>query len=249
MTIEPSSWDTAFRDDVKTALTKYNDGVEPDFLNPVPPKHRAILPPPGILRKDFVRVIEAAVLHHQLTAGMGEMSSRALKDYAPSLSLKLIEKTMATPQFRNMLILRGVINETDGLSGEQLRALTLMADVSSNLSLDAKLKKALIPPYKWQAWLNDPKFRAHHDRLANELFRKMQADVDTQVVQGAVAGKLEYIKYYNELSGKHDPNRRAHQDVQTILDGIVEIITRNIKDPEVLTRISSELSAVVSKLG
>jgi hypothetical protein len=77
----------------------------------------------------------------------------------------------------------------------------------------------------------------------------MQADVDSQVAQGAVAGKLEFIKYFNEISGKHNPQRKAHADVQTILDGIVEIITRNITDSELLTRISSELSAVVAKLG
>jgi len=137
----------------------------------------------------------------------------------------------------------------DGLSGVQMRALSVMTDFTSNLNLQAKLKKAGIAWYEWQGWLNDPTFRAHHDRLANELFKKAQASVDEAVVSGAVNGKLEFIKYFNEISGKHDPARRAHQDVQTILNGIVEIITRNVTDPEILTRISSELSAVVAKLG
>jgi hypothetical protein len=85
--------------------------------------------------------------------------------------------------------------------------------------------------------------------MAANLFAKVQSDVDYQVASGALDGKLDYIKYFNELSGKHDPARRAHQDVQTILNGIVEIITRNVTDEKVLKQISAELSAVVAQLG
>lgn len=242
--IEPNSYTAS----VKIALANYNE-VDIALQYPVPPASKPILPPPGIMRRDFVDIIEAYVLHYELCAGLNEVTPRVIKEYVPRLSLKLIEKALATPQMRNMLVLRGVVKESGGLSGEQMRALQVMTEVSTQQSLSAKLKGAGIAPYKWQAWLNDPLFRAHHDRLANELFNKMQADVDTQVVQGAVAGKLEFIKYFNEISGKHDPNRRAHADVQTILNGIVEIVTRNVTDPTVLERISSELSAVVAKLG
>lgn len=233
---------------VKYSLSEHGT-LDFNLHNPVPPNAKPIITPPGTLRKDFVAIIEASVLIHQLSAGMTAITSREIKAHVPRLTLSVIEKCMQSKQYHNMMVLRGVINEADGLSGEQMRALSIMTDTASNLNLTAKLKKAGIPWYKWQAWQNDPLFRAHHDRLANELFKKAQASVDEAVVTGATAGKLEFIKYFNEISGKHDPQRRAHQDVQTILNGIVEIVTRNVTDPDTLRQISAELSAVVAKLG
>lgn len=234
---------TEFKNEVALVLSAEYDH---NLNNPIPPASKPIQPPPGILRKDFVEILEAAVLHHQLTAGMAPLTVDIVKTYCPRLAKRLIEKALGTEQFHNMMVLRGVINESDGLSGEQMRALSVLTDVSSNLKLVDKLKRAGIPWYKWQAWMNNPLFRAHHDKLANDLFKKMQASVDEAVVSGALDNKLEFIKYFNEISGRHDPARRAHQDVQAILDSIVDIITRNVKDPAVLQQISAELSAALS---
>lgn len=234
-----------FKTEVSKALDLIHE-VDHNLMSPVPSAAKPIQTPIGILRKDFTDIVEAAVLHHQLTAGMSPLSVDIVKTYCPRLAKRLIEKALGTKEFRSMMVLRGVIRESDGLSGEQMRALSVLTDVTSNLKLVDKLKRAGVPWYKWQAWMNDPLFRAHHDKLAGDLFSKMQSAVDEAVVSGALDNKLEFIKYYNEISGKHDPARRAHQDVQQILDSIVDIITRNVKDPVVLQQISAELSAALS---
>ena len=229
------------------------DGVNPNLAYAIPDRSKPIYPPAGITREDFDKVVEVAVLQHSLERGIvdGEtvITTDTVKSYHPKLSKRTIEIVLASKPFHHTLILRGIRKDSSALSAEQMRALTVMTDVSTSLSLERKLKRAGISWFKWQAWLNDPMFRAMHDRLASQLFTKVQADVDMQVASGALEGKLDFIKYFNELSGKHDPNRRAHQDVQTILNGIVEIVTRNVTDPVVLNRIASELSAVVAKLG
>lgn len=233
-------------------------GVQPEIVYAVPDRSKPIYPPAGIRREDFDKVVEVAVLQHSSERGLSDNTTDGsgptldidmVKMYHPKIPRATIDKILSSKPFHNTLILRGIRRDNSALSAEQMRALSVMADVSTSMTLERKLKRAGVSWFKWQAWLNDPLFRATHDRMASQLFTKVQADVDMQVASGALEGKLDFIKYFNELSGKHDPNRRAHQDVQTILNGIVEIITRNITDPIVLNRISSELSAVVAKLG
>jgi hypothetical protein len=218
-------------------------------------KPKVIYPPAGVSREIFDQIIEASVLHAGLavsTRDQGlDLDVDTIRAYCPRIPKPVITKVIESKPYHQVLILRGIKQpgSKDGLSADQMRALTILTDVSSSRSLEKRLKLAGISWFRWQAWLNDPIFRAAHDKLCEDIFKKAQSSIDVQVVSGALDGKLDFIKYANEMSGRFDPNRRAHADVQLILNGIVEIITRNVTDPEVLKRISSELSAVVAKLG
>ena len=178
-----------------------------------------------------------------------DLDYKTCKQYMPSLTSLDYDKIIKSPEFHTALVLRGVRKESEGLSGDQMRALSVMTDLSSAQSLEKKLKQAGITWYQWQTWMHSPLFKAHHDRLASKIFTSVQQSIDLRVATGALDGKLDFIKYYNELTGRHSPDRRAQQDVQMILNEVVAILQRNVRDPEVLVRISAELSAVVSKLG
>jgi hypothetical protein len=202
------------------------------------------------LRKHFNQIIEATILEHSMSDGMMDLSVTTVRQYCPHLSADTISKVMASQEYHDMLVLRGVRDtDTSGLSGEQMRALAVLVDTSKSLSLERKLKNAGISWYQWQMWMHSPLFRAHHDRLAQKAFESATSQIDLQVASGALDGKLDFIKYYHELTGRNSPDRRAHQDVQMILNSVVEIITRNVQDSDTLARISAELSAVVAKLG
>lgn len=215
-----------------------------------PPNSKPFITIPGIPRPIFTKVVEAVCTLHAFNHGdLPSNLAESLKDMT-GVPISTVKKILGNKIFFDAMVLRGVYSADAGtLSGEQLRALAVLSDVSSHLALETKLKRAGITWYKWQAWMNDKSFRAAHDKISHDIFKNAQSSIDSQVASGALEGRLDFIKYYNELSGKHDPARRAHSDVQTILNGIVEILTRNITDPTILTRISSELSAVVSKLG
>jgi hypothetical protein len=220
-----------------------------------PQSSKPLYATPGIARQLFIDIVRAACIIHSLSNAEADeelwLDPKAIKKYlVSSVALSDVQKVVKSENFTQALILRGVINLTKtALSGEQLRALAVLTDVTSHASLETKLKRAGIPRYKWDVWMNNPLFRAAHDKLAHDIFLKAQSSVDTQVVSGALQGKLEFIKYYNEITGRHSPGRRAHDDVQSILNDIVDIVTRNVQDPLVLQRISSELSASVAKLG
>lgn len=237
-------------------------GVDPLLQYGVPARSKPIYPPPGIHKDDFNTIVEGAILHYALSGGLDDITPQTVRPYCAGkqFSLEFITKVMASKPFYNTMALRGVTlyhkdsegnTEADrrGLSGEQMRALSVVMDVSHNMSFERKLKKAGVTSYQWQSWLNDPQFRAYHDKLASTLFDKVQADVDAQIASGALDGKLDFIKYFNEVSGRFDPKKRAHQDIQQLLNDVVDIVMRNVKDSDTLSRISSELSAAVAKLG
>lgn len=216
----------------------------------VPPKSKPLRTPAGINRGHFTAVVEAAVMGHALSGSRAAaLDLQALALYS-KLPQRVVKPIIESKEFHDAMLLRGVISaEATELDGEQLRALSVLMDTSKARSLETKLKAAGIPWYKWQAWMNDSTFRAAHDRMAHDLFKKMQSQVDVTVAAGALSGDLGFIKYYNEISGKHDPARRAHQDVQSILDGLADILMRHVTDRETLLAISSELSVLVAKLG
>jgi len=220
-----------------------------------PSTSKPLYAPPGVPRQLFIDTIRAACLIHRITGGDRSNSEwldpKVLKQYVSSkVPLATLETITKSTNFQEALILRGVTSPTDtALSGEQLRALAVLTDVTSHVSLETRLKRAGIAKYKWDAWMASSIFRAAHDRIAHDIFIASQSSIDTQVVSGALSGKLEFIKYYNEITGRYSPGRRAHADVQSILNDIIEIVTRNVKDPQTLQAISTELSASVAKLG
>lgn len=232
-------------------LTEQNFGVSPldQFSVPASARKTPIYTIPGIQRKLFNQVIEVAILEHSLHSGYENLNLQCVKSYIPGMVATDLDKILKSQEFHQALVLRGVRTESDGLSGDQMRALSVMSDVSTNQSLERKLKTAGIPWYQWQTWMHSPLFRSHYEAIAKKVFDQSQATIDLQVASGALDGRLDFIKYYNEVSGRHSPDRRAHQDVQMILNEVVKIIHENVQDPAVLMRMSSQLSAVVAKLG
>jgi hypothetical protein len=136
---------------------------------------------------------------------------------------------------------------SEALEPRQLLALSVMTDTTQRLTLETRLRRAGIQKSEWQNWMRNKKFRAKFEAIARETFIRSQSMIDLQLASGALEGKLDFIKYYNEVSGRHDPNKQAKISVQQILNDVVEIITRNVTDSDTLQRISAELSAAVVK--
>jgi hypothetical protein len=123
-----------------------------------------------------------------------------------------------------------------------------MTDTTQRLSLETRLRRAGIQKSEWQNWMRNKKFREKFERIARETFIRSQSMIDLQLASGALEGKLDFIKYYNEVSGRHDPNKQSRTEVRAVLAAVVDIITRNVQDPEVLNRISSEMQIQLQAL-
>ena len=232
-------------------LTEQNFGVSPleQYAIPVSARRTPVYTIPGIPRKLMNQMIEVAVLEHALNSGYENLDFPTCRAYIPGLTSKDHDVIVKSKEFHTALVLRGIRTDTEGLSGDQMRALAIMSDISSKQPLERKLKAAGIPWYQWQTWMHSPLFKSHYDALAKKVFDSAQSSIDLKVASGALDGDLNFIKYYNELTGRHSPDRRAHADVQMILNEVVKIIQQRVQDPETLMAISTDLSAVVAKLG
>lgn len=238
--------------EINAALSEQNFGVSPldQFALPASAKRRSFITVPGIPRTIFNQLVEATILEYAMHGEYLNFSYQTARSYLPSIPKETYSKVITSPEYHNVLVLRGVrSDQTDGLSGDQMRALSVLSDVSSHKPLQRKLKDAGIEWYQWQTWLHSPLFKAHHDRIADKVFNAAQSSIDLQVAAGALDGKLDFIKYYNELTGRHSPDRKAHADVQMIINEVINIIQRNVQDSDTLQRMASELALVVSKLG
>lgn len=234
------------------ALTDQNFGVSPLDEYQIPTgadKRTPIYTIPGIPRKLLLQMIEVAILEHAMNGEFADLNYQCAKSYMPSITSEQHNKIVNSQEFHTALVLRGVRKETDGLSGDQMLALSAVTDLSAHRSLERRLRELGIPWYQWQTWMHSPLFKAHYERLSKQVFDSAQSSIDLKVASGALDGKLDFIKYYNELTGRHSTERRAHADVQMILNEVVKIIHENVKDPEVLTLMAAQLSAVVAKLG
>ena len=241
--------------ETESALKKSNFGLSPLDQYSVPPNARRLpgLTLPGIPRKHFNQIIEATILEHALSDGLSDLTVSTVRQYCPHITSDAISKVLASKEYHQTLVLRGVRNEDPSgaqhLTAEQMMALSALTDLSSNLPLERRLKKVGVSWYQYQAWLHDPLFRSHLDQLSHKAFESATSQIDMQLAAGALDGRLDFIKTYYEITGRNSPDRKAHQDVQMILNSVVEIITRNVQDSQTLARISAELSAVVAKLG
>ena len=123
------------------------------------PSTKPLYPTPGIPRQLFIDIVRTSCLIHALSSSSGNkeldyLDPTLIKKYLPkTITIDTIKKVIESPNFTQALILRGVINPSQAnLTGEQMRALAVLTDITSHASLETKLKRAGIPSWKWNAW-------------------------------------------------------------------------------------------------
>lgn len=202
-------------------------------------------------KERFVQVIEAAVEHFKDTHGQIYPTPERLAEYLPrNFPKTLLERLFQDDTFYSALRMRGIQPPDEPLTERQLMCIAVLSDFTSTKSIKGKLTDLGIKWWEYQAWLAQPRFAKKHRDASEALFEKAQAAVNSQLVAGAVSGKLDYIREFNVLSGRNDPARKQMMDVRDILNGVVDILTRNISDqPELLMKISGELSALAGGSG
>jgi hypothetical protein len=162
---------------------------------------------------------------------------------------KLIGKVLDTENFKNAMLTRGVPwKNGDGLTGQQMYCLQILTNPTDRRELRAKLKSAGVTYPQYRAWLNQAHFSRYLSTVTEGMLQDHIPDFNTVLTNRALSGDINALKFAYELSGRHDPNRQQVLDLQAIVNSLIEIITRNVKDPETLQRISAELQVtLVSK--
>lgn len=198
--------------------------------------------PEGISPNKYREVIAAASMAY--TAKRDVPTVDEIAKYCPAQP-KTISKIISTPEFKALMTARGFNFGVAKLNPEQYFAVSILTDPSNRKPLSAKLKQAGITSAQYRAWLKQPHFREYITKVSEDMLGEHVQDVHTRVAEKAINGDMTAVKLYYELTGRHDPARQQMVDLQRVVGGLIEILTRYVTEPLVLQKIVSEMDLVM----
>ena len=205
--------------------------------------------PVGVGEKTFRHIVGAA--HTAYVGCKGIPSVDQIYGYSDKRVTKAtISKTVLTDEFKEAMETRGIPWRPDdysGISTEQQYVIQILTNpVHEKKTLQQKLRLAGIPYTKYRNWLKQPTFARYLNNITEGMLSEHAGDLHTVLMQKALSGDLNSIKYVHELSGRHDPNRQQVEDLAKIVDKLIEIISQEVKDQETLIRIANKMQLVMA---
>lgn len=146
---------------------------------------------------------------------------------------------------KEQLSVRGLpeFNESQGyLAPEFVTAVHLILNYQDRRTIPAKLKSIGVTTAKWSSWLKKPKYKEYYKEKCQLIFTdEFQAEAQRSLMNSVVAGDLQAVKYYNEVTGIYRPQESATQNViATLITALFEILTRHVS-AEVIASIGAEI--------
>lgn len=198
--------------------------------------------PEGVSERAFREIVGAAYTAYTMDKALPSVERIRELCNMSSLTKKKIGGVLDTEQFKNAMLSRGVPwKNGSGLTGQQMYTLQILTDPSNRGDLRSKLRKASVTYQQYRAWLAQPQFSAYLNSVTEMMLIDHIPDFNTALTKKALEGDLNAIKFAYELTGRHDPNKQQVTDLKAIMQALIEIITRNVKDPATLAAISNEL--------
>lgn len=205
--------------------------------------------PKGVGEKTFRHIVGAANTAYVAVRGIPTIDQ--IYDYSDKRVTKAtISKTVLTDEFKDAMTQRGIPWRADdytGISTEQMYCIQILTDPTHKAkTLQAKLKLAGIPYQKYRNWLKQPTFERYLNNLTEGMLTDHVGDLHTVLMNKALNGDINAIKYVHELSGRHDPNQQQVKDLRIIVDRLIEIISEEVTDQQVLIRIANKMNLTMS---
>lgn len=180
-----------------------------------------------------------------------KIDADTLKVMMPDVPISLLIELLSNEKFARILEERGVIDDESpvGMTERQMQTLALLTNFTDKRAIQTKLRSIGVPDWEFQQWLGgNSRFKRLYRKFSEQLFDEAQPAVNVALSTLAVEGDLRAIKYFNEISGRWDPNSKQVMDVQALLRGIMEILTSTITDPDLLRLIGGKLAVLVGSL-
>src|ERR1044071_5269412 len=170
----------------------------------------------------------------------------------PQLTPVAIQDVLLSGEFARGANLRGIPyyfskDQQKGLTSQQMLAAGIILDFSNGATLAQRLKRAGISSATYHNWMKFPPFRQMIDVGADEMLRDSYVDMQRGLVQTAVKGDVNAIKFAYELMGKYDPNAKTVMDVQAVMSRMIEVLQKHIKDPNILGAIAYDLNLLATQ--
>lgn len=205
----------------------------------------AIDVPENIDAREFRRAVAAAYLEYIISGSVTLDGIVERSNLAPTRAGLIL----ASPEFRTACAVRGIVTSTNpGISPRQDYALQIILDTSDGLSLGRKLKKAGVSNSEFRAWLQNPLFSQHYQRVTDQLLMDNRPAI-IALANKAGEGDLAAIKFQMEVNGFHNPNKQSQVDVAVMMNRVMEVLFKHVDNRDTLLAISAEMSALGEAAG
>ncbi len=153
-------------------------------------------------------------------------------------------------EFREVLIRRGLpMSEKFILDAVQFRTIAILTDPTIKGGLPQRLKVAGVSYNTFKAWMRIPQFKEALNQGAEAILENNLAGVNIGLVTAAERGDIPAVKFFYEITGRYDPTEKKVMDVMAVLSGVVEILSAEITDVDVLGRIAGKLQMLAVSSG
>jgi hypothetical protein len=193
--------------------------------------------------KTLVNTYEGYVLEHSKAPTFKELSELL------STPVDIITRLLSTELVGSALIRRGihppVIKNTPvGITPEMLAAVALVFDFNDFRPLGTKLKQLGITTRQWNGWLRSNKtFGNLVKRRSDEAFSELLPTAHSGLAASLQRGDSSTLRLYYEIMGYSRPatDPQALKLINALVELLVEVVTKNVKDPEERKIIAGEL--------
>lgn len=166
---------------------------------------------------------------------------------------------VASEQFQTKLKMLGMKVESPVLgllSPEQIMVanmeMSLLDRRSIRLKLDEfnKAMKKLDPDFRnititqYEGWRKDPAYQEYISKRSKLQYESLETEAYNQLAKMIANGDQGAMKLLFELKGRLNKTLNINMNVEGTLVRVVEIITRHVKDPQILEAISTDIEAL-----
>lgn len=205
-------------------------------------------PVPDSFSPSAFRHIVAAVDVLYRRNGMVPSPSDVVKEWG-DLSLSTVRKALAAPEMKEALGLRGIsLDDKAGLTAEQLYALTVLQDPTDRRTTKAKLEGIGVPMGRYRAWMRNPLFSSAMNSQAEQNLGDAVQMALNKLVSNAEAGDQRAIEKILEMTGRWNPQQQEVQNARTVVLSVMEAVQAEVKDPEVIRRITDRVRGKIDTL-
>lgn len=181
---------------------------------------------------------------------VGSIPTNEVIEQRTGISQDRIRAMWKKDVFRNALMARGIQIDLEDAKGiltmEQLTCANLLLNLHDKRTDRQKIKAMKdagfeISSQQYHAWMRQPAFRDYITKRAEQLFKSSNFQAYKAVTQSIEEGDLAAVKLSWEMQGIYNPKVQVDVNVGDIIVKLLEIITRNVTDPDILQVIASEV--------
>jgi hypothetical protein len=204
--------------------------------------------------RDAVLFIER---YHAVSGKVPEKSEIAehltrLKKYG-DFTEEAIDKLFEDALFKQSMKVRGIELSNDPLVKEltarQMAVAAVMTNIVDRRSDEKKLRDLGVSSEEWSTWMQNNVFATYMAGRAEKLISNSQHEAHLGLIRGVRSGNIAHIKYFNEITGRYNPDQDNAVNVRVVLGRVVEIIQQHVKDPATLQNMAVALQQLAIETG